>query len=231
MPTAFNFLGPLTNPARPFAQAVGCSDARMLPLMAEVLARRGTRAKLFRGDDGLDELTTTGLSTVYEVRDGTGPRDPPRPGRRSASPAPPSTTSAAATPRTSASIARSILAGEPGPKRDVVLLNAAATLEVAEQVPTLADGLALARPASTPAPPSQTGHLDRSQQPLRGEDGTRVTGVWHLGEGSAARVDERSYSASSGAEMSATSCPRAARGEPRPPRRDPRPPPCTIVAR
>ena len=47
---------------RPFAQAVGCSDARMLPLMAEVLARRGTRAMLFRGDDGLDELTTTGPS-------------------------------------------------------------------------------------------------------------------------------------------------------------------------
>ena len=49
VPTVFNFLGPLTNPARPFAQAVGCSDARMLPLMAEVLARRGTRAVLFRG--------------------------------------------------------------------------------------------------------------------------------------------------------------------------------------
>ena len=69
VPTAFNFLGPLTNPARPFAQAIGCSDARMLPLMAEVLARRGIRAKLFRGEDGLDELTTTGLSTVYDVRD------------------------------------------------------------------------------------------------------------------------------------------------------------------
>src|SRR6187455_1540609 len=52
VPTVFNFLGPLTNPARPVAQAVGCSDARMMPLMAEVLARRGTRAMLFRGDDG-----------------------------------------------------------------------------------------------------------------------------------------------------------------------------------
>ncbi|HEY5859051.1 MAG TPA: anthranilate phosphoribosyltransferase, partial [Actinomycetota bacterium] len=70
VPTVFNFLGPLTNPARPAAQAVGCSDARMMPLMAEVLARRGTRAMLFRGDDGLDELTTTGPSTVLDVADG-----------------------------------------------------------------------------------------------------------------------------------------------------------------
>src|SRR5438094_5231155 len=69
-PTVFNFLGPLTNPARPVAQVVGVSDERMLPLMAEVLARRGIRAKLFRGEDGLDELTTTGISTVYDVRDG-----------------------------------------------------------------------------------------------------------------------------------------------------------------
>ena len=71
VPTAFNFLGPLTNPARPYAQVVGVSDERMLPLMAEVLARRGTRAKLFRGVDGLDELTTTDLSAVYDVKDGT----------------------------------------------------------------------------------------------------------------------------------------------------------------
>ncbi len=70
VPTVFNFLGPLTNPARPHAQVVGVSDERMLPLMAEVLARRGVRAKLFRGEDGLDELTTTGISTVYDVKDG-----------------------------------------------------------------------------------------------------------------------------------------------------------------
>jgi len=143
VPTAFNFLGPLTNPARPFAQAIGCSDARMLPLMAEVLARRGTRAKLFRGEDGLDELTTTGLSTVYDVRDGQVREthlDPTSLGLPRASlddlqggDAP-----------TSAAIAREVLAGTPGPKRDVVLLNAAATLEAAEKAPTLADGLAIA---------------------------------------------------------------------------------------
>src|SRR6185436_15647454 len=70
VPTVFNFLGPLTNPARPYAQVVGVSDERMLPLMAEVLARRGIRAKVFRGEDGLDELTTTGISTVFDVRAG-----------------------------------------------------------------------------------------------------------------------------------------------------------------
>src|SRR5207247_9665446 len=70
VPTAFNLLGPLTNPARPHAQVVGVSDLRMLPLVAEVLARRRIRAKVFRGQDGLDELTTTGPSTVYETADG-----------------------------------------------------------------------------------------------------------------------------------------------------------------
>ena len=70
VPTVFNFLGPLTNPARPFAQVVGVSDERMLPLLAQVLARRGTRARLFRALDGLDELTTTGPSLVFDVEDG-----------------------------------------------------------------------------------------------------------------------------------------------------------------
>src|ERR687884_394118 len=68
--TVFNFLGPLTNPARPVAAAIGCADARMAPVMAEVLAARGTRALVFRGDDGLDELTTATTSSVWAVRDG-----------------------------------------------------------------------------------------------------------------------------------------------------------------
>ena len=73
-----------SNPARPYAQVVGVSDERMLPLMAEVLARRGVRAKLFRGEDGLDELTTTGISAVYDVQERLGPRDAPGPGCRRA---------------------------------------------------------------------------------------------------------------------------------------------------
>jgi len=146
VPTVFNFLGPLTNPARPFAQAVGCSDARMLPLMAQVLARRGTTASLFRGDDGLDELTTTGTSVVFEVRDGTVRQtrlDPATLGLNRAS----VEDLRGGDPAASAGLARAVLGGEPGPHRDVVLLNAAAALEVAGRAASLADGLAIAADA------------------------------------------------------------------------------------
>jgi anthranilate phosphoribosyltransferase len=140
VPTVFNFLGPLTNPARPEAQVVGVSDARMLPLVAEVLARRGTRAKVFRGQDGLDELTTTGLSTVHEVSGGEvrertlDPAELGLPRSRDGD-------LAGADAHTNADIARSVLAGEPGPRRDVVILNAAAALEVAGVASSLEDGL------------------------------------------------------------------------------------------
>jgi anthranilate phosphoribosyltransferase len=143
VPTVFNFLGPLSNPARPFAQAVGVSDARMLPLVAEVLARRGVRAKVFRGDDGLDELTTTAPSTVIDVRDGELRETRIRPEALGLAPA----TAAdlrGDDPDGSARIAREILGGEPGARRDVVLLNAAAALEVAGVVASIEDGLAMA---------------------------------------------------------------------------------------
>ena len=68
--TTFNFLGPLANPAKPAAQAIGCADARMAPVMAGVFARRGVDAWVFRGDDGLDELTTTTTSRVWAVSGG-----------------------------------------------------------------------------------------------------------------------------------------------------------------
>ncbi len=143
VPTVFNFLGPLTNPARPAAQVVGVSDPRMLPLLAQVLAKRGTRAKVFRGEDGLDELTTTGLSTVYETRDGEvreGALDPAELGLARASLDDLKGGDAAE----NREIARAVLAGETGPKRDVVLLNAAAALEVAGRAATLEEGFALA---------------------------------------------------------------------------------------
>lgn len=143
VPTVFNFLGPLTNPARPFAQVVGVSDPRMLPLMAEVLARRGVRAKLFRGADGLDELTTTGSSTVFEVSGGGVDEttlDPDDAGLSRASAEDLRGGDAAA----SASIARAVLEGKPGPRRDVVVLNAAAALEVAGRASGLAEGVEMA---------------------------------------------------------------------------------------
>lgn len=140
VPTVFNFLGPLTNPAGPAAQAVGCSDARMLPLMAEVLARRGTRAKLFRGEDGLDELTTTGISTVFDVSEGQVRErhlDPEALGLARASVEDLQGGDAEA----SAAIVREIVGGAPGPAREVVLLNAAAALEVAGRADSTAAGL------------------------------------------------------------------------------------------
>src|SRR4051794_40276107 len=68
--TAFNFLGPLTNPAQPTYAAVGCADARMAPLLAGVFASRGRDAAVFRGDDGLDEITVSTTSSVWWVRAG-----------------------------------------------------------------------------------------------------------------------------------------------------------------
>jgi anthranilate phosphoribosyltransferase len=111
--------------------------------MAEVLARRGTNAKLFRGEDGLDELTTTGMSTVYDVRDGSVREtalDPSKVGLARAKPEDLAGGDAA----TSAAIARAILAGESGPKRDVVLLNAGAAFEVAGFAGSLEEGMATA---------------------------------------------------------------------------------------
>ena len=143
VPTSFNFLGPLTNPARPTAQVVGVSDERMLPLMAEVLARRGTRAKLFRGEDGLDELTTTSPSMVLDVRDGEvreSRLDPTVHGIARAT----RDDLRGGDPAESAGISRSVLDGEQGPKRDVVLLNAGAALEVAGVASDIDEGLRLA---------------------------------------------------------------------------------------
>ncbi|HEU4526720.1 MAG TPA: anthranilate phosphoribosyltransferase [Actinomycetota bacterium] len=140
VPTVFNFLGPLCNPARPFAQAVGVSDPRMLPLMAEVLARRGVRAKLFRGRDGLDELTTTGVSAVFDVREGVvreAELDPAEVGLPRADAA----DLLGGDADEAAQIARAVLRGESGARRDVVLLNAGAALEVAGAAASLGEGI------------------------------------------------------------------------------------------
>jgi anthranilate phosphoribosyltransferase len=143
VPTSLNFLGPLTNPARPAAQVVGVSDDRMLPLMAEVLARRGSRAKLFRGEDGLDELTTTGPSRVLDVRDGEvreSTLDPSDHGIARAS----RDDLRGGDAGESSRITRAVLDGAPGPPRDVVVLNAGAALEVAGVASDLDEGLGLA---------------------------------------------------------------------------------------
>jgi anthranilate phosphoribosyltransferase len=127
--TTFNFLGPLANPARPAAQAVGCADRRMAPVMAGVFAARSVDAWVFRGDDGLDELTTTTTSSVWTVHGGSiaeATVDPAALGL------PLATKEALRGGDTAhnADVVRRTLDGEPGAVRDAVLLNAAAALAV-----------------------------------------------------------------------------------------------------
>ncbi|HEX4724880.1 MAG TPA: anthranilate phosphoribosyltransferase [Pseudonocardiaceae bacterium] len=124
VPTAFNFLGPLTNPAQPAGGLVGCANPVMAPVIAEVFAQRGTTALVVRGDDGLDELTTTTTSTVW-LADGGQVRveqvDPAHLGIRPASMADLKGGDAA----TNAQVVRDLVGGTMGPVRDAVLLNAA----------------------------------------------------------------------------------------------------------
>lgn len=127
--TTFNFLGPLANPARPAAQAIGCADLAMAPVMAGVFARRGVDAWVFRGDDGLDELTTTTTSRVWLVSGGEVEEavvDPARLG------VPPGTAEGLRGRDASynADVVRRLLARETGPVRDAVVLNAGAALAV-----------------------------------------------------------------------------------------------------
>jgi anthranilate phosphoribosyltransferase len=127
VPTVFNFLGPLANPARPQAQAVGVFDARMAGIVAGVLASRGVSALVFRGDDGLDELTTTATSQVWQVRDGEVRRTVLDPLDLGIARVEPAALRGAEAPH-NAGVARALLEGKPGPVRDAVLLNAAAAL-------------------------------------------------------------------------------------------------------
>jgi anthranilate phosphoribosyltransferase len=127
VPTVFNFLGPLANPARPSTLAVGCSDPRMAPIMAAVLAGRGDTALVFRGDDGLDELTTTTTSRVWLVRDGDVVEERLDPAELGV-PAVEREALRGGDAAYNAKVVRALLAGERGPVRDAVLLNAGAAL-------------------------------------------------------------------------------------------------------
>ena len=163
--TAFNFLGPLANPARLRRQVVGVGDPAMAPKMVRVLAAGGAiHALVVHGADGLDELSTTGPSTVYQWRapgrDGVSPEvcqspmdldvgleslqvvtvDPVAlglPGARRED-------LSGGDADTNATLARRVLAGDRGPHRDIVLLNAAAGLVAAGVTADLAAGLVLA---------------------------------------------------------------------------------------
>ncbi|MFI7704440.1 anthranilate phosphoribosyltransferase [Nonomuraea sp. NPDC049480] len=134
VPTVFNFLGPLTNPALPPAQAVGVFHSEMAPVIAGVLAERGGSSLVFRGDDGLDELTTCGPSTIWVVRRGTVTRTAFDPADLSI-PRARLDDLRGGDARDNAAVARTVLSGERGPVRDIVLLNAAAAVVAAEGTP------------------------------------------------------------------------------------------------
>jgi anthranilate phosphoribosyltransferase len=149
--TSFNLLGPLTNPARPAAQAIGCADGRVAPVMAGVFAGRGVDAWVFRGDDGLDELTTTTTSRLWRVHGGEVSQSVVDPAQLGI---PRGTTEGlrGGDAAHNAGVVRRVLDGEQGPVRDAVLLNAAAALAVhaepdAEPMAALAAGLVRAREA------------------------------------------------------------------------------------
>ncbi|MFF4797425.1 anthranilate phosphoribosyltransferase [Streptomyces sp. NPDC001351] len=137
--TTFNALGPLTNPAKVRAQAVGVADPRLAPLIAGVLAERGNSSLVFRGDDGFDELTTTATSRVWIVRDGKVTEETFDP-RDVGIELVPVEALRGGDPSYNAEVARRLLDGEKGPVRDAVLLNSAAALVALDPGPgTLAE--------------------------------------------------------------------------------------------
>jgi anthranilate phosphoribosyltransferase len=153
IPTTFNFLGPLANPAQPISQAVGVADPRMAELMAGVFASRGNYGLVVHGGDGLDELTTTTSSTVWVYADGDVERmelDPLHLGLPRATIA----DLVGGDARANAEVVRRLVAGEPGPIRDVVALNAAAAL------------VAYGKPAATRLEEDFAQELGRAQEAI-----------------------------------------------------------------
>lgn len=146
-PTIFNILGPLTNPAGADRQLIGVYDARFLPLIADALVQLGARRALIaHANDGLDELSVTAPTRLVHVEHGQKREqtiDPRTLGLREAS----LDQLQASDVAHSAAIIRDVLRGQPGPHRDMVLLNAAAALLVADVVADLESGLSAAAEA------------------------------------------------------------------------------------
>ncbi len=139
--TVFNFLGPLANPAGVKRQLVGVSDPSMVEIMLEVLAATGSeRAMVVHGRDGLDELSTTAPSDVWELRDGGAFHHTVDPAAFGLAPAR-AEDLAGGEAAFNADCLRRVLDGQPSAHRDVVVLNAAAALAVAEVSDTLGEGL------------------------------------------------------------------------------------------
>lgn len=124
VPTAFNLLGPLTNPARPRATAIGCFSERQAPIIAGVLAERGTEALVFRGENGMDELSAVARNQVWEVRSGEVAYEEIDASELGLEPATVEDLRGADA-EYNASVTAAVLDGQTGPVRDAVLLNAA----------------------------------------------------------------------------------------------------------
>ncbi|MGZ4628554.1 MAG: hypothetical protein ACXVYH_06475, partial [Oryzihumus sp.] len=132
--TAFNALGPLTNPAQPTYAAVGVADARLAPLMAGVFAGRSKDAVVFRGDDSLDELTVSTTSSVWWVRGGVV-REYTLDPRELGLELHPLESLRGGDAVHNAGVVRDVFAGQRGPVRDAVVLNAGIALALTEQDP------------------------------------------------------------------------------------------------
>ncbi|GAA1234417.1 anthranilate phosphoribosyltransferase [Oryzihumus leptocrescens] len=132
--TAFNALGPLTNPAQPTYAAVGVADARLAPLMAGVFAGRGKDAVVFRGDDSLDELTVSTTSSVWWVRGGVV-REYTLDPRELGLELHPLESLRGGDAVHNAGVVRDVFGGQRGPVRDAVVLNAGIALALTEQDP------------------------------------------------------------------------------------------------
>lgn len=125
IPTIFNVLGPLCNPARPEANALGMSNPARIPLAVGLFQQRGATALVYRGEDGIDKITTTGHSKVFEVSRGSVTEhdfDPREVGFTYSS----IDDIRGGTPDDNAALARTVLAGEKNAARDIIVLNSAA---------------------------------------------------------------------------------------------------------
>lgn len=134
--TVFNILGPLANPARPQAAAIGVANDRMHLVMAQVLADRGVDGFVFRGDDGLDEITLATTTTVLTIGKGEIASDRIEP-KDFSIPNAPISALVGGDAQENARITRAIFAGERGAPRDAVLLNAAAAIAAFDGEPDL----------------------------------------------------------------------------------------------
>jgi anthranilate phosphoribosyltransferase len=150
VPTVFNLLGPLTNPAAPRAGLIGCAWADLAEVMAGVFAKRRSSVLVVHGDDGLDELTTTTTSTIWRVQAGTVDRLTFDPGAFGFARAELSELVGGDAEANAASV-RAVLGGAKGPVRDAVVLNAAGAMVAhaglasdAKWVPAWESGLARA---------------------------------------------------------------------------------------